>query len=383
MKILVLVHEFPPVGGGGGRIAQEAARELAKRGHAVHVIAPHVKGLAFRDQIDNIHVIRIPSFRRRLYEADLFAMAGYLLSGSVAALCEIKKFRPDLIHVHFAVPAGALAWLLSRLTGIPYVLTTHLGDIPGGVPEKTDAWFHWIYPFTPRIWRDAAAVTAISEFTRQLALLHYPVPIQVIPNGIHIDDVIQPDNLIVGTPPKIVFAGRFVEQKNPVHIVRILHEVRDLAWQAQLIGDGALFENVRAEIHRLGLERRILLTGWLSVDRIGEAFRQSDILLMPSLSEGIPMVALQALSNGLAIVASRVGGLTELVLDGENGFLLEPHDTAGFSASLRCFLTDRSALLAAKRSSLKLSHKFDLMRTVDAYERAFESALKKAKSAEK
>ena len=68
-----------------------------------------------------------------------------------------REWKPDLIHVHFAVPAGALAWILRRLTGIPYVLTAHLGDVPGGVPEKTGRWFRWIYPFTPPIWKKSEA----------------------------------------------------------------------------------------------------------------------------------------------------------------------------------------------------------------------------------
>jgi len=61
------------------------------------------------------------------------------------------------------------------------VLTVHLGDVPKGVPDKTDRWFRWVYPFTPPIWQGAARVTAVSEYTRRLALTYYPVSPQVIP----------------------------------------------------------------------------------------------------------------------------------------------------------------------------------------------------------
>ena len=68
--------------------------------------------------------------------------------------------------------------------GFPIYLTAHLGDVPGGVPEKTDKWFRWVAPFIPPIWNRAKRVAAVSIFTKNLALQRYPVPIQVIPNGV-------------------------------------------------------------------------------------------------------------------------------------------------------------------------------------------------------
>ena len=149
-------------------------------------------------------------------------MSGYLFVGFFASLWLIMRFRLQIIHVHFAVPAGFLAWILHKVTGLPYVLTTHLGDVPGGVPEKTDRWFRWIYPFTPRIWQDAVSVTAISEHTRRLALSHYPVNTKVIPNGIDMDLIYNTDCKL-NVPPQIVFAGRFVPQKNLLLFPQILN----------------------------------------------------------------------------------------------------------------------------------------------------------------
>ena len=87
-------------------------------------------------------------------------MAGFVGASLLKGYPLLGKWRPDVMHVHFAVPAGAAGWLLNRLSGVPYVLTAHLGDVPGGVPEKTGKWFRLIFPLTPPIWRDAAAVTA-------------------------------------------------------------------------------------------------------------------------------------------------------------------------------------------------------------------------------
>src|SRR5271157_2784765 len=122
MKILILIHEFPPIGGGGGKIALDLARVLARRGHDVSVITSYFKDLALEGNVDGVQVTRLPSFRRQMYAADLLAMSSYLVVGLWVGLWRIWHDHPDLIHVHFAVPAGALAWLLSKLTGVPYVL---------------------------------------------------------------------------------------------------------------------------------------------------------------------------------------------------------------------------------------------------------------------
>lgn len=371
MRILILIHEYPPIGGGGGKVAQDLARALVKRGHQVRVIAPHHKDLDADNPTDGVRVIRISSFRTKQFAADLLAMGGYLIVGLMVGLWQVITWKPGVLHVHFAVPAGVLTWVLSKLTGVPYVLTTHLGDVPGGVPEKTDAWFRWVYPFTHRIWRDAARVTAISEHTRRLALIHYPVEIEVLPNGIELGVDFSDTVDAMHHPPQIVFAGRFVPQKNPAQAVRILSGVADLPWRAVMIGDGALMEETRQEIERLGLSERITLTGWIVPEQVHTHFAQSDILLMPSLSEGIPMVGLQALVSGHAIVASRVGGLLDLVEEGENGFLRKPSDVDGFVSSLRFLLSDNTALLRARNASLRISHQFDIVHIVERYEDIF------------
>ena len=375
MRILVLIHEYPPIGGGGGRVAQDIAHGLVKLGHQVHVLAPYMRGQTQSSSDQGVNLIRIPSFRRKEFVGDLLAMSGYLFAGFFAGLWLIFRMRPQIIHVHFAVPAGLLAWVLSKLTGIPYVLTSHLGDVPGGIPEKTDRWFRWIYPFTPRIWRDAAAVTAISDFTRHLALLHYPVEIAVIPNGIEVDWLSE-DVFEINKPLQIMFAGRFVHQKNPVLIPQILYALRDLDWHCVMIGDGELRDEVIQQIALLGLEDRFTLPGWVSSEKVVNILKQSDILFLPSRVEGIPLIGLQSLANGLAIVASRVGGIIEMVDDGLNGFLHAPDDVQGFIESLRGLLTNPVLLLKTKKASREHSHKFDISHILREYERIFTAILR-------
>jgi len=372
MRILVLIHEFPPVGGGGGSAAQDISRGLVKRGHEVTVLTAHLKGLLRQENLDGVRVMRIPSLRQQSYMAGMVAMAAYVLIGLWAGYRLICRWHPDVIHVHFAVPAGALAWVLSHLTGIPYVLTAHLGDVPGGVPEKTGGWFRWVLPFTPPIWKAARRVIAVSEFTRQLALQHYPVDIHVVPNGADLQSL-KPETIAIQDLPVIIFAGRFVPQKNPLQVVATLAGLQDLDWRCVMLGDGPLREEVKQSIRKCGLDERFTLPhGWVTPEDVIAHFSRGDILFMPSLSEGLPVVGVQALAMGLAIVAGNVGGFVDLVEQGKNGFLCAPDDQGELERALRILLADKSTLLAARTESRRLAERFDLRRIVDAYEAIFQ-----------
>ena len=367
MRILTVIHEFPPIGGGGGRAAYDICSELAARGHDVTVMTAHMQGLPLDEEQDGFNVVRLPSKRTEPFAASFRIMLAFDLAGLWAGLAFIRRFHPDIIHAHFAVPAGALAFALSLLTGVPYILTAHLGDVPGGVPEKTDRWFRWIKPFTNPIWRRASQVVAVSEFTRQIALKHYPVDVRVIPNGAdftHLDA----EPVVVNQMPRIVFAGRFVSQKNPLAIIRILSTLKDLEWTCAMLGDGPMFEEVKAEIEKYDMADRFHLSGWVTPVDVLNEFSKSDILFMPSLSEGLPVVGVDALVKGLAMVVSRIGGFLDLVDEGRNGYLVDLQDEDGFSCKLRELISNRDLLKNFRFASLEKAKNFDIEKIVSQYE---------------
>ena len=368
MKILVLIHEYPPVGGGGGHVALDIASGLKKRGYEIVILTSHFGDLPKEEIANGMRIIRVPSLRREAFRASFLSMAAYIASGLWACLRLTKEWRPDIVHVHFAVPGGVLAWAFSRLTKIPYILTAHLGDVPGGAPEKTDKWFCWIFPLTHRIWRDAKRVVAVSEFTRQLALKHYDVDVDVIHNGVDLS-LFSAGEIEVNTPPRIVFAGRFAEQKNPLQIVRTLTILKDLPWQCVMIGDGHLGETIKAEVQANGLSERFLFPGWIRPEEVQAWLSKSDILFMPSLSEGLPVVGVQALAVGLAMVVSNIGGFVDLVDEGENGFLLET--PLAFEQRLRNLLSSPLELKDFRLASKKKSELFALDFIVSQYEEIF------------
>ena len=374
MKILVLIHEFPPVGGGGGPIARDLSLQWVKAGHQVRVVTARFGELPHRENIEGLDVVRLDCHRTEAYRAKMKAMIGYITAAAKYCCFDCRDFQPDLIHVHFAVPNGPAAMLAAKKMKVPYVITAHLGDIPGASPEKTKKWFSYIQPFTPPIWKKAARVIAVSEFSRRMALKSYNVPIDVIPNGIDYEKIKNP-LIIQHDTPEIVFAGRFVPQKNLMQIVKTLAEVREMNWHATLIGDGQDKALLSEAVKEAGLEERISFPGWKTPEEVINIFHNSDILFMPSLTEGLPVTGIQGMASGLALLLSNAGGNPEIITIGSNGFIHDPNDTEGFAGALREMLTDRIMLQRMRKNSLEQAAAFDIRKTAGDYLKIFEEVL--------
>ncbi|MBC6940460.1 MAG: glycosyltransferase [Anaerolineae bacterium] len=130
-----------------------------------------------------------------------------------------------------------------------------------------------------------------------------------------------------------------------------------------------MLEATRAETERLGLADRFRFPGWVETGDVLDEFARSDVLFMPSRSEGLPVVGVQALACGLALVVGRAGGFADLAAPGENGFLHDADDAEGFSASLRSLLSDPVAILSARQKSLAFAQSFDIEHVIDEYEK--------------
>jgi len=373
MRILVLTHEFPPVGGGGGHVAKDLCQGLSELGHEIKILTAGILG-GINDETgtsENAYeVIRLPTLRRDPSRANMLAMVSYIIISIFGGFFLCMNWKPDVIHVHFAVPAGPISWVLSKLTGIPYVLTVHLGDIPGGTPDKTDKWFRFIQPLTFPIWNNAKQVIAVSQFSRSLAQKHYQVPIKVIHNGVDIR-IFKPENNIVHDPLKIIFAGRFVPQKNPILVIQILAELTEYSWELIMLGDGPLYKETIGEINKYRLEDRIKTPGWVKPEEVKKEFQNSDILFLPSKSEGLPVVGVQALASGLAFLVSDIGGFGDIVEQEKNGFripLEESNSKDLFINRLSEMIGNREKLLFFKENSIKMAEKFDIKEITKKYD---------------
>jgi len=358
MRILVLNYEFPPIGGGGGRFSADLCRHLARFGHDLRVQTSYFRGLPCQEVQEGFEIYRTWAGRRRAHTCTVPEMAVFLATNLLPALRHAASWRPQVVNVHFAVPTGVLAWIIRKFTGIPYVLSAQLGDVPGGVPVQTDHLFRWLKPLTTPIWRDAAAVTVPSAEVAELVQRAYGLPAQVIPNGVELEalDPLPPG---IHHPIRLVFVGRFSPQKNLAFLLEVLAKLRDLDWRLDLVGDGPLRGELEDLSRRRDLVDRVHFHGWVAPEEATAVMCHSDILVMPSLSEGLPLVGLQALGLGLALATSDHRSFDDIVQDGHNGFTCSATDAEAFARRLRDLLAHPPVLLAMKQASREMAPRFE------------------------
>ncbi|MEI6034877.1 MAG: glycosyltransferase family 4 protein [Verrucomicrobiae bacterium] len=373
MRVLTLCYEYPPVGGGGGRMAHNIAAALVRRGHQVRVQTARISGLPKYEIRDGVEIFRTFSFRRRADLCTVPEMAGYLATSFLPSLRHIGNWRPDIIHAHFAVPTGALALACRAITGKPYVLTAHLGDLPGGNPDQTDALFRVLNPLIRPVWTNASGISASSSFAAGLARAAYWVAPEMILNGIPMPgrpDAARPPS----QPLELAAIGRFNPQKNFPWMLRALAGC-DFPWRLALVGDGAQRGEIEAAVREAGLGGRVRLLGWVAEDALRDVLARADILLMPSTSEGNPIAAIEALKRGVAILGSDIGGLSDLIEDGRNGFAVSLAAPAAFQEKLSLLAADPTLLHGMKSCSLEISKRFDLESIAEKFEALLQEAI--------
>jgi glycosyltransferase involved in cell wall biosynthesis len=377
MRILVLCYEYPPLGGGGGRAAESISTQLAARGHEVRVQTAALGWHSVREAHDGVDVFRTASGRRVPDTCAVHEMALYCATSFFPSLRHIRDWKPDVIHAHFAMPTGALAWAAHLLTGIPYVLTTQLGDVPGGVPDQTDTLFKLVGPVARQVWKRAAAVTAVSTFVQDLGERAYHRPVIRIPNGIDLHGA-PPPSVAIRHTRHLVFVGRFNPQKNLPLLIAAFARLTQRNWRATIVGDGPDRATVEALIDQHQLRSHITLLGWLPADKVAAILDDADIFCLPSSSEGLPVASVEALKHGLAIVTSEIPGMLDVVDHGVNGYRLRLDDS--YAHQLNWLLESDETLQAMKHASWEKARAFDIIKIADQYEEVLRQAAARGKN---
>ncbi|UCF79719.1 MAG: N-acetyl-alpha-D-glucosaminyl L-malate synthase BshA [Candidatus Eiseniibacteriota bacterium] len=327
-----------PTSGGSGVVATELGMELARMGHEVHFVT---YSLPFRlkDFQKNIFFHQVDT---RFYY--VFQDAPYSLS-LAAKMCEVaERHRVDVLHVHYAIPHAVSAFLARSMfepNRLLTITTLHGTDITLVGQEPS---FHRITKFSIE---SSDRVTAVSEFLRARTEESFQTKkdIEVIPNFVDVSKF-TPDGATVAKTlfcpsgqPLIIHASNFRPVKNISGVLRVFSRVRaERACRLVMIGDGP--ERLPAEklCAQLGIEGDVLFLG--NQECIERVLPIADVLLLPSEHESFGLVCLEAMSCGVPVVATNVGGVKEVVQHGKIGFLHDPYDVEGMVGSLLGLLED-------------------------------------------
>ncbi len=360
MRILMLNYEFPPVGGGGATINYHLACEMVRLGHEITVLTSGPGDLPLHETVDGIDIRRVRIFRRRLDYASVHEMLQYVMLGTPHAI-RLARAKPrwDIIQTFFAVPSGLVGCWAARASGAPQVVSLWGGDLPGH--EKRFGLLHRILrPVVGRVLRKVPARVVNSQGLRDRAVQMFPrLDFAVIPNGIDRDLFHPPEQPHDGVPT-VLFVSRLIERKGLHLLLRALGALlqEGIEFRVLVIGDGPMREKLEEQTLELGLSDRTTFLGLIDHLKLPEFYRQGDIFCLPSASEGMASVVLEALATGLPIVTTDVPGTSELVSDGHNGFVAPVGDADALVAPLRRLLTDHEFRREQGRRSRERSADF-------------------------
>lgn len=338
MNIGITVY---PSYGGSGIVGSELGRELAARGHNVHFISSSLPTrlieLNDRIQFHEVEMMSYPLFEHQPYDL--------ALATKMATVARSEKL--DLLHVHYAIPHSISAILaresIKDKRYVPVITTLHGTDITLVGADRS------YLPITKYGLQQSDGVTSVSRFLKQATIETFDFDdIEVIPNFIcptyyqKISDSPLKDELAPNGEKLLVHVSNFRAVKRPTDCVEIFAKVLQKGGGAKLVmvGDGPEFSAVQHLAKKLGVFDKTELVGKRAniYDYIGIA----DISLLPSELESFGLAALEAQACEVPVIASRVGGIPEVVTDGESGFLSDIGDIEKMSSDTMRLLNDEN-----------------------------------------
>ncbi len=357
---------YPSVGG-SGIVATELTKQLALRGHEVHLISSDVpfRLHTFQENI-YFHQVQTPTY-------PLFKEPPYLLTLANKLVTVHRMVGLDVLHAHYAVPHATAAYLAREMLGPegPRVVTTlHGTDITlmGADPSFTE-----IIAFSIN---RSDAVTAVSCSLRADTHRNLPIrrEIEVIPNFLDCDhwkrvEAPQLRERLAGRGERIVMhMSNFRRVKRVSDVVRVFARIAE-AMDARLVlvGDGPEVGRCCDLAEELGVRDRVLFLG--NQESVVELLSVADLFLLPSEQESFGLAALEAMACGVPVIASDAGGLSEVVVDGETGYLCPVGDVAAMAEGAIHLLRDEAELAAFREAAVRrVRSAFCAKRIVPLYE---------------
>jgi N-acetyl-alpha-D-glucosaminyl L-malate synthase BshA len=376
MKIGITCY---PTYGGSGVVATELGKALAKRGHQIHFIS-YAMPMRLNGFVENIFYHEVEMSSYPLFDFPLYTPA------LASKMVEVAKFEKlDLIHAHYAIPHATSAYLAKQVLNdenLRIITTLHGTDItlvglePSFLPvlkfsiEKSDG------------------VTAVSRFLKEKTLTNYSInkDIEVIPNFVDTDLFKRIDSgsirkSIAPNGEKIlIHTSNFRPVKRVMDVIKIFHAVvKNVPSKLILVGDGPDRSSCENLSRELQVNDHVKFLGKQA--ELVELLSAADVFLMPSQSESFGLSALEAMACEVPVISSSVGGLPELVVHGETGYIAEIGDIDRMAKyAVELLTNDARRDIFAKAGRRRAIENFAIEKIVTLYERHYERILNTAHS---
>jgi glycosyltransferase involved in cell wall biosynthesis len=319
MQILAASYEYPPLGGGGAKVVSGISRRLAARGHIVDVLTMDFRGLPAKEISAGVNIRRVPGIRLLLSSCSAAEMIPYVLLAPFF-VGRKRAQRYIINHTHFIYPGGLIAYMLKRLLGLPYVITAHGSDVPNFNPNRFRLLHKILLPIWRRIARDASLVICPSKAIENLIRASSSVVrTRVIPNAIDTEKF-RPR---AKDARRLLVVTRMFERKGVQYVLKALAGVAE-RYSVDIVGDGPYLSTLKSLAEELHLDVRF----WGHLDNdsseLKDLYETASIFVFTSESENFPMVLLEAMIAGTAIVTTEGTGCAEVV--GDSALLVPVRD---------------------------------------------------------
>ena len=372
MKIAIVCY---PTYGGSGVVATELGISLADRGHEVHFVSykqpVRLQSLAGNIHFHEVHVPKYPLFHFQPYELALSSLLVEM----------VKLHQIELLHVHYAIPHAYAAYMAKQMLkeagiDIPVVTTLHGSDI-------TLVGNHPFYkPAVTFSINNSDVVTAVSNDLRHDTFNFFDVhkEIHVVPNFINVkrydrirvncerSSVASDDECI------ITHVSNFRPVKRVLDVVESFARIREaIPAKLLMVGDGPDRMAAEKRCRDLGIWDDVIFYG--KTDEVSKILCFSDLLLLPSQTESFGLAALEAMVAATAVISTNTGGLPEVNIHGETGYLTDVGDVEAMSNYAIKLLSDKALLIRMKEQAYAHACMFDVEKIVPSYEALYKKAL--------
>lgn len=373
MKIGIVCY---PTYGGSGVLATELGKALADKGHHIHFITYEqpVRLTGFSANIF-YHEVRVPAY-------PLFDFPPYETALASTLVDVVKNNHIDLLHVHYAIPHASAAYMAKQILqtedhAVPFITTLHGTDITLVGKDKTYA------PVVTFSINQSDAITAVSHNLREETYNNFNITkeISVIHNFVDVRRfTVKPlDAFKKALAPHgekiILHASNFRRIKRIPDVIYTFNKIqKQIPAKLLLVGDGPERHMAEELCRELGIFENTRFVG--KQQDMEEVYAIADLFLLPSEYESFGLSALEAMAAGAPVVASRAGGLPEIITDGKNGYLSATGDVDDMSRKAVHILEDEARFSAFQKEARAQAEKFDISNIVPQYENLYETVLR-------
>ena len=404
-KGLIITSTFPTNGTYSDFILRLFSNKLIQDKVELFVLAPHGDKSLFKEELSGIHVCRFPYFYPLRFQK--FAYGGgipYNLKNSLFAklqapifpLCEfiyamsiIKKENISFINSHWLFPQGIVGALCSKILGIPHIVSIHSSEVTllGKLPMKNKIIKFIFANSNYAISASSHRVSELLSYTSSEFAEKAKNKIHIIPMGVDVSSLTcveykesMREKYGLKSRFVVLFVGRLVEVKGCEYLIQgfrtVINSFKDV--QLIIVGHGPLEESLKKKVRDLGLEEYVVFKGFVENSYIHEYYVMADIVVVPSIvdssgfQEGFPVVLIEALASGKAIISTKTKGIMEAIQDRYNGILVDQKDAAKISDALLELLRDESLREKISANALESGKKYDWDIIANEYLKLFE-----------